>query len=186
VNLPVATLLGDASLVNTVWTWDVGSDSWKFYSPTMTSSALLAYAADKKYGVLSEIKAGEGYWVNAKQAFDMPLPIGTAITATQFQVGQSKALASGWNLAAIGNELSPSEFNRSIGMEPPIPLVILENLTSLWAWNNLQGKWYFYSPSLEKQGGDVLRDYSTSKGYLDFSASGKLLGPGVGFWVKKP
>jgi len=32
----------------------------------------------------------------------------------------------------------------------------------------------------------MLTDYVTSKGYLDFTASGKLLGAGTGFWVNRP
>ena len=44
--------------------------------------------------------------------------------------------------------------------------------------------WYFYAPSLAASGG--LSAYITGKGYLDFTAGGKTLGPGVGFWVNRP
>jgi len=29
-------------------------------------------------------------------------------------------------------------------------------------------------------------DYAAGKGYLDFAATGKLLGAGMGFWVNRP
>jgi len=29
-------------------------------------------------------------------------------------------------------------------------------------------------------------NYTASKGYLDFTATGKTLGAGMGFWVNKP
>jgi hypothetical protein len=54
----------------------------------------------------------------------------------------------------------------------------------LWAWNSGLSNWYYYSPSLDANGG--LSTYITSKGYLDFMTSSKTLGPGVGFWVNKP
>jgi hypothetical protein len=60
------------------------------------------------------------------------------------------------------------------------------NLTSLWAWDTAQTGWYFYAPSLEGQGASVLGDYISSQGYKDFAASGKTLGNGAGFWVKRP
>ena len=47
-------------------------------------------------------------------------------------------------------------------------------------------KWYFYSPQLDAKGGTVLTDYIASKGYLDFTATNKLLDAGTGFWVNKP
>jgi hypothetical protein len=37
---------------------------------------------------------------------------------------------------------------------------------------------------LEASGG--LGAYTSGKGYLDFNATGKTLGNGVGFWVNKP
>jgi hypothetical protein len=60
------------------------------------------------------------------------------------------------------------------------------NLTSLWAWDNTQGKWVFYAPSLEAQGGTALTEYISSHGYSDFTSANKTLGDGVGFWVNKP
>ena len=183
--LEVATRFGDPANVTTVWKWDVASAGWQFYAPSMDAAALQSYAADKNYGVLTSIHPGEGFWVNAAQPFSATQASGAAITGNDFQAGRSYALKPGWNLAAIGNALSPSAFNTGLSAVPPAPGAVPVNLTTLWAWDNPQGKWYFYAPNLEGQGGSVLTDYLTGKGYLDFTASSKLLGPGVGFWVTK-
>ncbi|MDD5029938.1 MAG: hypothetical protein PHH58_10630 [Rhodoferax sp.] len=53
-------------------------------------------------------------------------------------------------------------------------------------WDNPANKWYFYAPNLQGQGGTALFDYTASKGYLDFTTTGKLLGAGMGFWVNRP
>jgi len=39
---------------------------------------------------------------------------------------------------------------------------------------------------IDGQGGAALFDYTAGKSYLDFAATGKLLGAGLGFWVNKP
>jgi len=61
-----------------------------------------------------------------------------------------------------------------------------QNLTSLWSWNNPLGKWHFYAPSLQAQGGNALSAYIAANGYLDFSGQLNSLLPGIGFWVNKP
>lgn len=129
--------------------------------------------ASNGYLLLTTIAGGEGFWVNAKATFTAQLPAGTAIASTSFQT-----MASGWNLIAIGDNKTPSQFNALAGAATP--------LTTLWAWDAVQANWYFYAPSLEAKGGTALTDYITSKGYLDFTANNKTLGPGAGFWVNKP
>jgi len=37
------------------------------------------------------------------------------------------------------------------------------NLVTLWAWDNPLSRWYFYSPSLDGQGGTALLDYTAGK-----------------------
>ena len=88
----------------------------------------------------------------------------------------------GGNLIAIGDNKTPSEFNKTIGATPPAPGDIPINLTTLWAWDAVLTNWYFYAPSLEKNGG--LLNYIQSKSYLDFGT--KALTPTTGFWVNKP
>ena len=186
VSLPVASFLGDVTSVATVWKWDVAKNGWQFYTPTMTAQELQNYAAGKGYGVLSTVGAGEGFWVNVKQPLTVTLPYGTAVRGMDFQPGGAKALAAGWNLIAVGEALNASGFNNALGIAPPVAGVVLQNLTTLWAWDNPKSKWYFDSPTLDAKGGTVLIDYIASKGYLDFTATPKLLNAGTGFWVNKP
>ena len=176
--LPMVPTFSDPAAITTVWKWDTSTGGWQFYAPSMTAAALQTYATSKGYGVLSAINPGEGYWVNAKAAATLVTQTGAA-----FSLG-AVHLVSGWNLAATADDLSPSAFNRSISATPPSPGVTPLNLTTLWAWDNATSAWYFYAPSLEANGG--LGAYTAGKGYLDFSATGKTLGNGTGFWVNKP
>ncbi len=185
--LDVAATFGDASSVITVWKWVANSSRWAFFAPTLIGQALTDYAASKGYDVLSTINGGEGFWVNAKQAFAAPRPAGSTIVASSFASSGTRPLGLGWNLIAIGETKTPSEFNialSGLSVVPPNPADIPVNLTTLWAWDSVQSGWYFYAPSLEKSGG--LTNYIVNKGYLDFPANNKKLGPGVGFWVNKP
>lgn len=170
--LPVASLYGDASAVNSVWKWDAAALGWQFYSPTLDVTTLQAFASSKGYGVLSEIKPGEGYWVNAKAP-----PSPATQSGAAFVLGPT-VLVSGWNLVASGNDLTPSVFDANLKSSLPGTGVI-----TLWAWDNPASKWYFYAPSLEAQGGSALSNYIAEKGYLDFG--GKRLGNGTGFWVNR-
>lgn len=184
--LPVATIFGNAANVTTVWKWDAPKNGWQFYSPTMTAQDLQNYATSKGYGVLGEISAGEGFWVNVKQSFIVVLPIDAPVTGTDFQAGNARALRTSWNLAAVGRAQSATNFNGDLSTTPPVAGVIPLNLTTLWAWNGPQSKWYFYAPNLEaKDGGKGLTDYIATKGYLDFTTSKRDLTPGSGFWVNK-
>ncbi len=184
--MAVATMFGDPLKVISVWKWDVTQSRWQFYAPSMDAAALQTYAKSKNYGVLSTINAGEGFWVSAVQAFISSYPSGTAITGIDFQAGKPAAMKPGWNLIAIGSALTPSAFNVGLSTSPPSPGVVPISLTTLWTWDNVASKWYFYAPSLEAQGGTALSDYITAHGYRDFTAASKTLGSGVGFWVYKP
>ena len=185
-SLPVASVFGDATRVTTVWKWDVAKAGWQFYSPTMTTQDLQTYAAGKGFGVLSAVGAGEGFWVNVKQPFTVILPNGAVVRGVDFQSGGARALAAGWNLIAIGEALKAGGFNSALSTSPPVASVVPQNLSTLWAWDNAESKWYFYSPQLDAKGGTALTDYIASKGYLDFTAANRLLLPGTGFWVNKP
>lgn len=168
---PVGSVYGDPAVVTTVWKWDVNTPGWQFYTPQMDAPTLQAYASSKGYSVLSVINPGEGHWVNAKAAASLGPQAGLPFALT------SANLVSGWNLVATGNNVTPPVFNLSLSAASI-------NLTTLWAWDNPQSKWYFYAPSLEANGG--LANYVASKGYLDFAQYGKTLGNGAGFWVNRP
>jgi hypothetical protein len=98
-------------------------------------------------------------------------------------------LTQGWNLVATAANVTPAAFNLSLTdplAPPPNVATVPVNLSTLWAWDNPQSKWYFYAPNLEGQGGTALFDYTASKGYLDFTTTGKSMGARTGFWVNKP
>ena len=176
--LAVTHAFADTTIFITVWKWDALNAIWQFYAPSMDAAALLAYASSKGYGVLSEIKRGEGYWVNTKTLASLEIPIDTPFKLS------ANDLLKGWNLVATGNDVTPAALNLSLSASPPTAGVTPVNVTTLWAWNSLLAQWYFYAPQLDANGG--LLNYVTGKNYLDFSQHNKTLGQGVGFWVNKP
>lgn len=177
--LDVATTLNDPSKIISVWKWVPGTSKWAFYAPSMTSTVLAAYVANKGYDALSTVAGGEGFWVNAQTAFSATLPTGTAVTSASF----ATTLGSGWSLISIGDSKTPRAFNNSLSAtSPSAGTVAAPMLTTLWAWNSTQSAWYFYEPSLDNSSG--LAGYTASKGYLDFGTG--TLAPGTGFWVNKP
>ena len=128
------------------------------------------YATSKGYEVLTTVAGGEGFWVNAKQAFDITLPAGNTIAASYFQTHMDQ----GWNLLSVGETRTVREFCAALGF----------NITTLWAWDSPNSVWYFYAPSLDTAG--TLSGYIVGKNYLDFISANKSLSNGVGFWVNRP
>lgn len=172
--IPVATAFGDSSKVTSVWKWLPATSTWAFYTPLMTSADLATYATSKGYSVLNSISPGEGFWVNASGAI-------TYAHAGAPRVLSAGDLGAGWSLAATGDQVRPTDFNRALsraGATDPIP----DNLTTLWSWNSADQKWYFYAPSLERN--NSLADYIASKGHLDFGA--RALSRSEGFWANLP
>ena len=177
VNAPitVATRFNDATTVASVWKWvsqgnstGISYPTWAFYTPSQSDGGQ-AYASSKGYEFLDAINAGEGFWINAKTNFDVALPTGSAVSTSAFQ-----NMSSGWHLIAMGENKTPAAFNTNV------------TATTLWAWDNVLSKWYFYAPSLQSQGGTILSEYIRTNGYLDFTVASKTVGPGVGFWVNIP
>lgn len=190
VSLDVASTFGDPTKVLSVWKWirdtvtPTNDSKWAFYATnngtTITDNGA-AYAAGKGYLPLATIQAGEGYWINATAPFAVSVPTGRAVIASDL-----RSLPTGWNLISTGNQSTPSRFNIDLSNVPPSPGVVPNNVISLWVWDGISSKWYFYSSALESQGGTSLFDYTVGKGYLDFLTAGKTLGPGVGFWLNVP
>lgn len=183
--LSVYSDFNDSSRVMSVWKWNAANAKWAFFSPLLADGGA-AYAASKGYEFLTKIYGGEGYWVNASKAFSVALMPETAVSSTSFLQGKVGELRRGWNMVAVGETSTPSAFNSNIGMTPPSAGSTPLNLTSLWAWDNENAKWLFYAPELEAKGGTALTDFIAGKGYGDFAAFNKKLGPGVGFWVNYP
>ncbi|OIN94164.1 MAG: hypothetical protein AUJ20_01580 [Comamonadaceae bacterium CG1_02_60_18] len=180
----VAALLSDTTLVTTVWKWDASKPGWQFYTPSMDTNALQDYATSKGYAALTVLNPGDGFWVNAKRLGNLVDPF----VGQPYTLGAAQ-LKKGWNLVATAANVTPAALNQSLTdtlNPPPTVGTVPLNLTSLWAWDNSRSKWYFYAPNLQAQGGTELLNYAASKGYLDFTASGKRLDDGTGFWVNKP
>ncbi|MBI4986634.1 MAG: hypothetical protein HZC24_15155 [Rhodocyclales bacterium] len=203
--LTVATRFGDAARIRSVWKWltsgsapGISYPTWAFYSPALADGGQ-AYAAGKGYELLASIGAGEGFWVNARTAFALPLPAGAPVASTSFVpaivnppiAGGAHALPRGWSLIAAGDQPSPVAFDAAIATvlaAPPAVGQAYGNLTSLWAWDATRSVWYFWAPSLVNSGG--LASYLASKGSLDFAAlpttPAGTLPPTTGLWVNMP
>ena len=184
--LDVSTMFGaGAGNVLSVWKWNAATQSWAFYSPQLSGPALAAYAAVHGYDVLSIIAPGEGYWINLQSAISMGSQVGRPFVYGPAAFG---VLPSSWNLIAHGATETPSNFaNLVSALPPPVSGVNTDGLMSLWAWQEAQQKWYFYSPQIENQAGLAgVKAYADSKGYLHFQDAGRSLDVGMGFWVNRP
>jgi alpha-tubulin suppressor-like RCC1 family protein len=178
--LDVGTTFSDTSKVATVWKW-VKSGRWAYYNPALADGGKTIAEANG-YDTLTAIHAGEGFWVNAKDAFTITLPTGTMVASSSFTPGSgSRVLGQGWNLIATGDKPAPATFNNHIGSLPT------DSIT-LWAWDAAKKSWYFWGSSLARNGG--LAAYLTSKNYLDFTTLPTtppgVLSPTTGFWIRMP
>lgn len=177
----VAATFGAAAtkdLIVTVWKWVANPGVWAFYAPslgTQGGSVLQDFVTSKGYQLLTSINPGEGYWVNAKPATGASVVAIPALSGAAFEYSPA-TLISGFNLIASGPAEDPAGFTTRATAGG-------KTLVTLWAWDPVGGTWYFYAPSLASQGGAKLTDFITSKSYLDFTATGKRLGSGVGFWA---
>jgi len=183
----VGTLFAESKAIS-IWKWVADKAAWAFYTPSLNSADLAAYAKSKGFEVLSTVNPGEGFWVNTTDASTFKHPQASSLTAFQtsnFASGGSKALPSSWSLIAIGDDKTVSAFNNDIIPQefPPQPGKVAENVISLWAWDATQNGWYFYSPTLFNKG--TLSSYILGKQYLDFGSAAKLT-PSMGFWVNLP
>ena len=187
--IDVAATFGDPARVLTIWKWQpAGGGNWAYYAPGQTNGGA-DFAATKGYGLLTAIAPGEGFWVNAKLAFTVPLGGTTRFSLVSLQDSGSTPLPSGWSLIAVGDGTSPRAFANGIASSAPAngnPAAT--SILSLWAWHpgdaaNAAG-WLFYTPDQDNSG--TLATYIAGKGYLHFDTLGKTLDATTGFWVRKP
>jgi alpha-tubulin suppressor-like RCC1 family protein len=176
--LAVSSVFGDANQVVAVWKWVGSRNTWAFYSPTQVDGGA-AYAATMGFEFLTRIEAGDGFWVQTKTAFEVQLP-----TAAAVPLSSLRSKAGKWTLNALGDSATPNAIGNlmaalvsAAGGKDTDPI-------SVWAWNEPLAKWYFFSPSLYRDGS--LAAHIQSNGYLDFVASNKSLSPGTGFWINRP
>ena len=167
-----ASAFSDAGKFTTVWKWNRATKKWAFYAPSMTAPNQLAtYAADKGYDVLSSIESKEGFWVNAVAATTMSGPAAGAATLTEADLQQS------WNLVSSADGKTLSQLNQALGNSL---YKAGKGMVTAWAWDAPNAKWKFYAPALEAQGGAVLTDYISNKGYLPFAIA---LAAAEGYWL---
>jgi serine protease len=178
--IDVATVFGLPTNVESVWVWNTDKSRWSFYSPKLFGEALIDFLAEHHYDRLASIPPGVGYWLNSTQPFRTVLQ-GQSAASPAMVIG---TLVPGWNLVSVGEATSVGLFSELLGQSASASVAgSVKSLTSLWAWDNAKSSWYFFSPALDAQGGSELGDFNDSKGYLDFTALGKSLTPGGGFWV---
>ena len=105
----------------TVWVWRNGK--WYVWSGNEQIINLI-----QKYGIpfLSEIKAGEGFWINVKQDTQFEVRILNNSPFQKFNLNE------GWNLVGTSYPLKISSFNK--------PEVLM-----LWKWTG--NSWQFWSPN---------------------------------------
>jgi len=174
--ITASTTFNNSSNVLSVWKWNSATTSWAFYSPSTDGGA--AYAKNQGYEILTTIKPGEGYWVNAASNFSISITDASNYSYTNFKSGATNYLPTGWSLISIGDGLSAAEFNAKIG---PGTGTIPSNTTSIWAWDTSSSNWYFYSPFYDSSG--QLQSFISAQSYKNFTVS---LANGVGFWVLNP
>lgn len=98
---------------------------------------------------------------------------GAMDTAMAVRQATGNVLATGWNL--VGNTLATTlDVAATFGAANTKDLI-----TTVWKWVPGASVWAFYAPSLGVQGGSVLQDYVTGKGYQLLTT----INPGEGFWV---
>jgi hypothetical protein len=83
-------------------------------------------------------------------------------------------------MLSVGSALTPQALVRQLRRDSGAAPLEVE---SLWVWDNVKGKWYYYSPALADQGAGVLSSYTLSNGLLDFATDGKLIEANSGIWV---
>ncbi len=203
--ITVATTFADAGKVYSVWKWVVSGSAagisyptWAYYAPSQSDGGS-AYAAGKGYELLTTIRAGEGFWLNAKSDFTAALPTAAALQSSTFlpaidtppTAGGVHALPHGWSLMATGDGPTAAQFDAAIATVQavtPAAGKVYTNLTAIWSWDATRQRWYFWAPAMVNDGS--LASYLSSKGYLDFSTMpGSAIGtlpPTAGFWVNMP
>ena len=164
--------LSNPAQTNSIWTWNNATSRWAFFSPSLTSSELSAYAQSKGYDVLSSIASKQGFWIDAKTAFAVgsPWKNNAVLSLNEFPLG--------WNLAGVTEGKTPAQItqlyrNPLYGMG--------KEITSIWSWEKTSSNWKFYAPSLENAGGTTLADYISKRGYLPFPTASDI---SDGLWIR--
>jgi hypothetical protein len=176
-SIMVSPVLFGATQVNTVWKWNKAASKWAFFTPSLDSTSLAAYAAGKGYDVLTSIDSKEGFWVNAKVVTQISDPLSPPPVPGSSPSLAASDLVQGWNLMASADGKTPSQLNSALNTSLN---VVSQGIATVWSWDAPTSKWRFYAPTLEAQGGSVLANYIAGKNYLPFVS---VLNATDGFWV---
>ena len=192
ITLNVATVFGNqdapvtgvTSNILTIWKWNAATARWSFYSPQLTVAANTSHVAANGYDLLASIEPGRGYWVNSKTPMVLPGQTGANFS---YDKTSFAPLVTGFNLIATTGDLTPSAFNILVNPTTPAAGVVpAANFSTLWAWDATALTWYFYAPTLERDGGlAAVQAYATAHSFRHFQDFTKTLGTGTGFWVNR-
>lgn len=127
----------NSSSVITVWSWNNLLGRWNFLAPSMTAQELSTYAASKGYGVLSTIAKGEGFWVNAKNAFlyDPSITASPTNAAPVANAGVAQNVFAGSGVTLDGGASSdansdPLSYTWTLTTKPAGSVAVLSSATS--------------------------------------------------------
>jgi hypothetical protein len=187
VTVPV---VGLSSEIESIWAWNPVTQKWRFHSPQQTPAQKAAYIAhpSRQYEALTSVAPGEGYWIKVYAPMTLELGAGAKHQWTLFNF---EVRPGGFNLVTVDATMAPQQFNHEIG-NPPAPATPYPvNFNSLWSWDAVRQKWYFYSPSFADGVPQSNAQYAAPRGLQDFAGGtpagvpARLLEPGMGFWVDK-
>ncbi len=147
--------------VVSVWKWNKdykGYFAWELWLPDW-GEWFISYAMNKGFLLLTDISAGEGFWVNASEAFTLDVP---GNSPPDLEV----VCESGWNLIGLKGSESKTIADLIDGNE--------DQILSIWKW--VADNWAVYLPSL---GEATTETYAGNKGFILL----EQINPGEGFWV---
>jgi len=142
-----------------IWKWSSKDNCWAVSLPDLSDEAASAYIEAKGFLMLETLSGGEGYWLNAKQAFTLKV-------SGKNPEDDSIELSKGWNLVGLKGGESVEITKLIAGKEGEV--------ISIWKWKD--NTWAVYLPSL---GAEATQSYANAKGFevLD------KINPGEGFWI---
>ncbi len=156
ITLDLESLLQKDFGISSIWKWNSLSNRWAVRLPQFEDKGE-AYAASKQFDFLTQIRRGEGFWVNALEQFPLSLE-GLA-------QGGILEVRGGWNLLGLkkqGTKTIPEIFG-----------TYEEKAVSIWKWEN--GTWSVYLPSQVDKG----KAYADQKSFNHLDS----ISWGEGFWV---
>ncbi len=152
---PISEFSEISGSIVTMWQWDSANGNWRVWSPDANIQKIIS---DYKLSSISEVLAGEGFWINAKSSANLHVDNFFTFTPEMLFL-----LKSGWNLCGVVADVSPDAL--------PDASVI----KTVWQWDSANGNWRVWSPDANIQ--KIISDYKLS--------TVENLKKLEGFWVNK-